>query len=156
MRVTSVRDAQSLLALDEGFEVTLALRRDTAPWLLSLDVAPPRLALYQPTYERLTEAAERDVDPHDFFARFHHVVPVEGVPACVLGRAPRARPRTLDASMLRPDGALEIFRYTRRYILEHYRSKSLRCKSCVHEASCEGMHINQVRAHGYALMRPVS
>lgn len=156
VRVTSSRDAQALLALDEGFEVSVALRRDTAPWLLSLDAVSPRLALHQPTYERLTEAAERDVDPHDFFARFAHAVPVEGVPACVTGRAPRTRARTLDTSMMRPDGALEIFRYARRYILEHYRSKSLRCKSCVHEPTCDGMHINQVRAHGYSLMRPVA
>jgi hypothetical protein len=57
--------------------------------------------------------------------------------------------------MMTPEGRIEIFRYTKRYILEHYRAKSLRCKPCVHFAACEGMHINYIRAHGYSLMQPV-
>lgn len=147
--------AALLLAVDAGFEVEVLLSRDTGPWLEALSEAPARLVLRQPTYERLTEASERDLDLPAFFARFRHEVPVEGVPECILGRTPRVVPRTLDASMMRPDGKLEIFRYTRRYILESYRSKSLRCRSCVHDAACGGLHINQVRAHGYAWMRPV-
>ncbi len=81
---------------------------------------------------------------------------MEGVPACIAGRPPRVGPEALDTAMMRPDGRLEIFRYTRRYILEGYRSKSLRCRSCVHDASCEGLHINQVRAHGYRWLTPVT
>jgi hypothetical protein len=50
---------------------------------------------------------------------------------------------------------VEIFRYTRRYILDGYYTKSLRCKSCIHDAECQGMHINYVRAHGYAVMQPI-
>ena len=57
--------------------------------------------------------------------------------------------------MMTSEGALEIFRYTRRFILDHYRSKSVRCGSCVHDATCAGLHINQVRAHGYAWLQPV-
>jgi hypothetical protein len=58
--------------------------------------------------------------------------------------------------MMTPEGRLEIFRYTRRYILEGYRTKSLRCTTCAHFDGCSGMHINYVRAHGYAVMEPVS
>ncbi|MCZ7680103.1 MAG: hypothetical protein M5U28_15595 [Sandaracinaceae bacterium] len=57
--------------------------------------------------------------------------------------------------MMRPRRQAGDLRYARRYILEGYRSKSLRCRSCVHDAACDGLHINQVRAHGYAWMRPV-
>ncbi len=42
----------------------------------------------------------------------------------------------------------------RDYILEHYRTKSLRCRGCVHDAGCRGLHINHVRARGYAAMQP--
>ena len=154
VRTRNVADARALLAAEGGYEVAVAITRETEAWLESLAEVSPRLALFQPTYERLTENARHDVDLRAFFGRFRHVVPVEGVPACVLGRAPRALERTLDTSMLLPEGRLEIFRYTRRYILEHYRSKSLRCKGCVHAASCDGMHINYVRAHGYTLMQP--
>ena len=67
----------------------------------------------------------------------------------------RPRPRLLDTSMMTADGKLEIFRYAKRYILDRYFSKSLRCKQCVYNGSCRGMHINYVRAHGYGMMAPV-
>jgi len=151
----SPTQARALLAIDGSFDVVVSLTRATAPWLLSLDAPSPRLAIRQPTYERLTEAAANDVDLREFFRCFTHVVPVEGVPACVLGREPRARPRVLDAAMMDEEGRLEIFRYTRRYITEHYMTKSLRCKSCAHFDRCEGMHVSFVRAHGYGVMEPV-
>jgi molybdenum cofactor biosynthesis enzyme MoaA len=147
--------AEELLAIDATFEVTVDLTSDTSAWLLARADLSPRIAIHQPTYERLTEAAARDVDLHEFFARFTATVPVDGVPACILGRAPREPRRVLDTAMMTPDARLEIFRYTRRYILESYRTKSLRCKTCVHLDRCDGMHVNYVRAHGYAVMRPV-
>jgi hypothetical protein len=156
VRTRSADEARALLAHAGDFEVTVALTRETAPWLLSLTDFPARLALYQPTYERLTENGAHDVDLREFFAAFPHAVPVEGVPACVTGRAPRAREETLDTTMLLPEGRLEIFHYAKRYILDHYRTKSLRCKGCSHAASCDGMHINYVRAHGYTVMQPVA
>ena len=157
VRATAATPAQAeeLLAIDGAFEVEVLLTTETAPWLEALSPVPARLALRQPTYERLTEAAERDVDLPAFFTRFRADIPVEGVPACILGRAPRRAPESLDAGMMQPDGRLEIFRYTRRYILEGYRTKSRRCRECVHDADCEGLHINQARAHGYRWMRPI-
>jgi MoaA/NifB/PqqE/SkfB family radical SAM enzyme len=152
----NVAHAQELLAIASDFEVQVLLDRDTAAWLLALESPSPRLTLKQPSYERLTESAERDVDLRDFFSRFTAPVKVEGVPACITGRAPVAPTSTFDTSMAGPDGAIEIFRYTKRFILEHYRTKSLRCKGCVHVATCPGLHINHVRAHGYGAMQPVA
>lgn len=148
-------DAARLLAIDAPFEVVLELRRENEAFLLGLAAAPPRLALRQPTYERVTEAKANDLDLRAFFARFPHAVPVEGVPACLLGRAPRGRPPVLDTAMMEPSGRLEIFRYARRYLLEHYRTKSLRCRGCAEDARCDGLHVNQVRAHGYAQLQPI-
>ena len=156
VRTRSSVEAARLLAHPAGFEVAVALTRDTAPWLLALDTVSPRLALYQPTYERLTENGAHDVDLRDFFATFAHDVPVEGVPACVTGRPPRVREETLDTTMMLPEGRLEIFHYAKRYILDHYRTKSLRCRGCSHAATCDGMHVNYVRAHGYGVMQPVT
>jgi MoaA/NifB/PqqE/SkfB family radical SAM enzyme len=154
--------ARELLAVDGDFEVCVDLTSETAAWLESLVsveglAAPsPRLALRQPSYERLSEAARADVDLQAFFARFRHAIPVEGVPACALGRQPRRRPETLDTAMRGDDGRLEIFRYTRRYVHERYLTKSLRCAGCAETDRCDGMHVNFVRAHGYAVMRPLA
>ncbi len=149
-----VDQAERLLAMNAGFEVVVLLSRYTADWLLGLDAAPDRLALRQPTYSRLTESAERDVDVRDFFARFVVGVPVDGLPRCVTADA-RDAEVTADTAMMTPEGRLEIFRYTKRFIREHYRVKSLRCAACVHESSCAGMHINYVRARGFDAMQPV-
>jgi MoaA/NifB/PqqE/SkfB family radical SAM enzyme len=148
--------AEALLGLPADFEVALELDRASAAWLLSLAEAPARLVIVQPTYERLTEAAARDVDLRDFFTRYRHATPLEGIPACVSGRPERARPGVLDTAMRGADGRLEIFRYTKRYLLEHYRTKSLRCQGCVHRQECRGLHINYVRAHGYGVMQAVT
>lgn len=149
--------AEALLALPAGFEVVVRLSQETAPWLLGLETASPRLVLSQPTHEKLTESQTRDVALAPFFAAFRHrEVPVEGVPACILGRAPRQEPSTLDAAMLDEGGALEVFRYTRRHIEAGYFTKALRCGTCAHTASCRGLHVNYVRAHGYGEMAPVA
>jgi molybdenum cofactor biosynthesis enzyme MoaA len=162
LRVTraTARDtaaAEALLATACTFEIEILLTKETEPFLLSLPAeVHARIALRQPTWERLTEAADEDVDLPAFFARFAgRAVPVEGVPACILGRAPRTAPATLDATMTGSNGRLEIFRYTRRYILDHYLTKSRRCRDCRENARCEGMHVNQVRAHGYRWMQPI-
>jgi MoaA/NifB/PqqE/SkfB family radical SAM enzyme len=151
-----VEAAQSLLALEATFDVEVLLTQETAKWLLSQELPSPRLSLRQPTYERLTEAAERDVDLHAFFHDFRHPLATVDIPACVSGRAPQPRRKTLDTAMMTVDGKLEIFRYARRYIMDGYSTKSLRCTDCRENAACDGMHINQIRAHGYAVMRPIA
>lgn len=156
--VRTVADAKAMLDVDADFEVCVELSKEVEPWLLELaddDDAPARLALRQPTYERLTESAERDLDLSAFFSQFSHPVPVDDVPSCAIGRPARKRRELLDTSMMNLDGKLEIFRYIKRYILDRYWRKSLRCRTCVYNDDCRGMHISYIRAHGFALMQPV-
>lgn len=154
--VKTAEHAQALLAMDATFEVAVALSKTTAPWLLSLDEAPARLCIVQPTHDRLTTAASEDVELAGFFRDFTLEVPVEGVPACITGARARATPATLDAAMMTPEGELEIFRFARRYVQSDYRVKSLRCKTCKHVGSCEGLHVNHVRAFGFSALQPVT
>jgi hypothetical protein len=153
--VATGEQADELLGLDQGFEVRLELRQQNEGWLLGLTELPDRLVIVQPTWERLTESATEDVDWESFFGAFQLEPPVEGVPRCALGRAPRAKPKVLDASMMEGSGAPEIFRYTKRYIEDRFVTKSLRCAECAYDDECQGVHINRVRAHGYSVMRPV-
>jgi MoaA/NifB/PqqE/SkfB family radical SAM enzyme len=152
----SSEQARRLLELDGDFEIALLLTRDSAAWLKTLTTLSPRLVLKQPTWERLTESAEHDVDLRAFFAELRQPIATEGIPACVTGRPPRARPAVLDTAMMTTEGQLEIFRFTKRYILERYWTKSLRCKGCRYESQCHGMHVSYVRAHGYGVMQPVT
>lgn len=147
--------AQVLLGLPHTFEVSVYLSKQTAPWLLSLEAPPARLSLKMPQWERLTESADNDVALRPFFDELRHTLPVEGVPACITGAEPTKREALLDTAMMTPEGRLEIFRYAKRYIVEHYMTKALRCRQCVHNDTCEGLHVNYVRAHGYDAMQPV-
>jgi hypothetical protein len=159
VRVTaaSVAQLEALLSIPGDFEIVVLIGRETAAWLLGAPAtALARLVLRQPTHERLTESAACDVDLRALFARLDAAIPVEDVPACVTGRTPRPRPAVLDGAMTDAAGRLEIFRYTRRYVLDHYRTKSLRCRDCAHDADCAGLHVNYVRAHGYGVMQPVA
>lgn len=151
-----VDEAATLLALAGDFEVVVPLRADTAPWLLALPTVSPRLVLRQPNYDRVSEARVHDVDLRRFFAAFTAPVPVENVPACILGRAPRPPRVTVDTAMMRGDGRLEIFRYARRFVAEHFYSQALRCRTCVEAARCPGLHVNHVRAHGFAALTPIA
>jgi MoaA/NifB/PqqE/SkfB family radical SAM enzyme len=156
VRARTAAAADALCALPLDAERYVYLTRSTEAWLRALPSLPERLALAQPTYERLTDHAEQDADLRPLLRALAPEVPVEGVPACILGRAPRTPPETLDASMLDAEGRLEIFRYTRRFIEARYLVKSLRCAACIHTASCAGLHVNYVRAHGFAVMEPVT
>ncbi|NOY94320.1 MAG: radical SAM protein [Deltaproteobacteria bacterium] len=151
----NVAQAEELLALEGDFEVLVLLTQATQAWLLEREDVE-RLALRQPTWEKLTESRDHDVDLRAFFDDFAHAPPVEGVPACVLGRAPRDPGKVLDLAMLSEDGRPEPFRYIARYIARHYRALSLRCEACMHRDGCEGLHVNYVRAHGFSAMEPVT
>ncbi len=154
-RVRGFEDAETLLGFGT-FEVCLQLSRDNEDWLRRLETVPARLALFQPTWERLTEARSNDLDLVAFFTEHPFAdTPVEGVPACVLGREPRPKPSTHDTAMTTPDGTLEPFRYIRRYVDEHYFVKSLRCSDCRYETTCRGQHVNHIRAFGFDAMQPV-
>ena len=144
---------EAALAAKEDLEDSTARLEE---WLLSLEETPPRLALRQPTYERLTEAQSHDLDAPSFFRMLRITPPVRGLPRCVIGREVGPEPERLDARATDARGAIEIFRFTKRFVLEGYTTKSLRCRGCAHDASCEGMHVNQVRAHGYAWMSPIA
>jgi hypothetical protein len=58
--------------------------------------------------------------------------------------------------MLDAGAMADVFRWTERYIVSGYFTKSLRCGECVVADRCRGMHISYVRAHGYAPMRPIT
>jgi len=149
--------ATELLAMSHGFEVCVHLTRETEPMLAKLVAGspPPRLVIAQPSYDRVTDAHANDVDARAFFAACDAAVPVENVPACIAGRVPRPLPRTLDVAMLGPDARIDMPAFTRRYVADRFYTKALRCKTCTENASCSGVHVNWVRAHGFAPLEPI-
>ncbi|MDD5770532.1 MAG: radical SAM protein [Candidatus Gracilibacteria bacterium] len=45
--------------------------------------------------------------------------------------------------------------YTKKYIKNLYRKKSLNCKKCKYYKECEGIHINFIRSYGFNILQPI-
>jgi MoaA/NifB/PqqE/SkfB family radical SAM enzyme len=150
------RAVDQLSAIPGDFEIAVHLDRDTAAHLLSRDFpSVARFVLTLSNFERVTDQRATAADLPAFFKAWKHESPTENIPACLSGRAPRPRQPLLDGGALDENGKLEIFGYAKRFILDSYYTKSRRCRDCVHDGACEGVHINFIRAHGYSPLIPV-
>jgi MoaA/NifB/PqqE/SkfB family radical SAM enzyme len=171
---------EAALACPGDFEIRAYLGQEMAAHLLERGAPSPRLSLAYRQQASLPAATSFDAELVDFFARYHHGVPVEGVPACISGRAPLSKEPMLDADMLasvaaeqevtpggdpasplwgRPVGGgslLSPLGCAAAFLREHDLTKSSRCAACAEGASCVGMHINYVRARGYRTLRPLA
>ncbi len=99
-------ELDALLAAPFDFEVQCRLTTANAGHVMATYAAGhPRLSLTVPNYELASEAATRIPNLEEFFGRYTAAIPVENVPACILGRAPRPRLRVLDSSVLRSEHA---------------------------------------------------
>ncbi len=152
----SVATMTRLLELDASFEVAVWLTKTTEPAVIALRSPPPaRLVLAQRNYDLVSDAHAHDVDTKAFFAAYTAPIPVENVPTCILGREPRKHPRMLDVAMLGSDARIDMTAYTKRYVADAYYTKALRCGTCSENATCRGVHVNWVRAHGFAALAPL-
>ncbi len=147
-------DLRSLLARPGEFELCVFLTGATAALLQSLETYE-RITLVQANYDRVTEQIREDVDLREVLGSLPATLPTENIPACISGRVPRRAESRIDTGMLGVDTRIDMGKYAGRYIADRYYTKSRRCAECVHTASCEGVHINFVRAHGYKQLQPV-
>jgi MoaA/NifB/PqqE/SkfB family radical SAM enzyme len=154
------KDAASmtaLLAIPGDFEVAVRLTKETAPAIRALSPLPSRLAVVQPNYDRVTEQRQHDVDDvKAFFASLEGPVKTDNVPRCLSKRPAKRHLRVLDTAMLGADARVDMTKFTKRYVTDGFYTKSLRCRQCVENESCRGVHINFVRAHGYAPLEPIA
>jgi MoaA/NifB/PqqE/SkfB family radical SAM enzyme len=149
-------ELEALLAIEAAFSVVAYVTQETAAVIERMGEIPERLMIAQPRYDRVTDQRRHDLpDLGAFCEKLPPHVQTEGIPACIGGRQPQEPGRVLDAAMLGPDARLDMGRYTARFIADRYMTKSRRCRECVHDAHCPGVHINFVRAHRYASLRPV-
>jgi MoaA/NifB/PqqE/SkfB family radical SAM enzyme len=156
------RAIDQLAAAPGRFAIAVALDRDTAAHLVAHPPAElERLVLALPNRELVTDERARAADLGALF-RDLAALPgaaacaTENIPACLSGRPPQPRPEVLDARSLGAGGRVDVGGYAGSFIRDRYYTKSRRCRDCVHDATCEGVHINFVRAHGYAPLQPVT
>lgn len=138
-----------------GVDVVVSLCRDMAPLLSALGPHADRVIFEQPTHDKLTSATREDVALRSLFDTLGFVVRTRGIAPCLSGREPLPPPNLLDASVLRHDGTVDPQGMTSHYVRDLFRAKSLRCGACVGAATCPGMHVNWLRAHGFGALEPM-
>jgi MoaA/NifB/PqqE/SkfB family radical SAM enzyme len=149
-------DVATALALGD-FEVKLILDQSTAPWIEANLKAPiARLVVGTEEHELLSDTAQHALDLREFFARYQSPVPVEGVAPCLAGAsAQRKHLAVFDTAMLDHAGRFSVDGFVTSFVEDHYYAKSLRCRSCIKEPECQGLHVNYLRRFGFRQIEPI-
>ncbi len=150
-------DAAKALASSVA-QVKLLLDSESFAWVLAQQSLSPRLVLGFDPPERLSAVRDHAVDLRhqglsDLAAQG---VRIEDLPPCLGGTLEEdGAPWYLDLEALDAQGRLDPDRYVEQYIRREYRVQSLRCVRCVHHLRCGGLHVNLVRAQGFAVLKPM-
>ncbi len=145
---------EAALALPGTFDLVVELDVHTAPIVQTMGDHAHRLVLTQPARDLLSACLDFDVDLRSLFASLPFAVRTEDIAPCLSGIVPQPHVEALDMESFDEHGQLDAQRFIGVYVRHGFMTKSLRCSSCPMTATCRGMHVNWVRAHGYASMRP--
>ena len=138
--------------------VELELNRDTVAWLRAnpafVEARGEALTVFPATFLRIEVARREQVDLR---AVFRDVdlgrACVQGVPPCLSGR-PEAAPSgdRVPAELLQV--VEDIPAHAEHFYFRRFFTKSERCGECIHDAGCQGVHVNYARQFGYGVLEP--
>ena len=163
-------DLRERISTTDGLQVGIAgdhallieLNQETGPWLLkhkdTVQRNLNRIRLHQPSHEHMASALSNDLrDPARFFEALMLPIRVSGLAACqapgttLVPEIRRLRPTLFNAET----GRIDIRPLAKSHVVEHYRAKSVRCKTCRVSERCDGIHINMIRDQGLVMARPL-
>ncbi len=154
----AVHDPQALRAArrEDPPELLVAVNRATAPHLAELAASPPAkwIVAYRPSLT-LEAAADRDVDPGPALASITAPRYLDIPPCLRPGTAPPEHEDPFPLAAVAGDGNLDVQAFVDHYIQRLYRTKSLRCRDCLHHDRCEGISLHLARQFGLAMLSPV-
>ncbi|MEZ4265667.1 MAG: radical SAM protein [Myxococcota bacterium] len=143
-------------------ELEVRLSSETATWLLEnrsrLDalVLGERVVGHLPNFEYVSEVRDNGVEPPVLAALGAAGYRLMNVTPCLGGARTEAGAHyEISRDMLDEHGKMKVSPYVQRYIMGEYYKKSVRCRTCVFDSSCKGMHIQYLRSHGFRALQPV-
>ncbi len=145
-----------------GPAVEARLTAETARWLQDNEplarpwIEADRLLGHLPNFEYVSGVRDNGVGGDTLRALAAMGLRLMNVAPCIGGaKAEPGAHHALSRDMLDDKGRLSVTPYVQRYIEGEYYKKSLRCRGCALTETCRGMHINFLRAHGFAQLQPV-
>ncbi|MBI5527384.1 MAG: radical SAM protein [Deltaproteobacteria bacterium] len=149
-----------ILAL--GVATGVVLNRATARLLsdrrVGAVIKKARVRVEVPAYALLSEGAATGIPVGEAAAFAAKAgAGVEGLPFCLGGVPHDPDAIRLDALRLGDDGRLtvDLDAFADDYLARRHMTKSRRCKKCVKNRRCPGIHINHARAWGYRALKPL-
>ncbi|MGM0578536.1 MAG: radical SAM protein [Myxococcota bacterium] len=148
---------------DELPDVEFRLDGDAAAWILARtdDLAPllaaGKLVGHLPNFEYLSDTKDNAVGPEEIAALRDVGVRLMNVTPCLGGDGSEPGAHfEISRDMLDEQGRMKVTPYVDRYIRGEYYKKSVRCRQCVFDGDCKGMHIQFLRAFGFRSLQPVA
>lgn len=144
-------------------EIEVELNRHTvAPLLkngLSSD-SPVPVAFAAPDYLTREECFAEGTSIKTFFKHFGASPGGDGnkarnAPVCISGCSECVSPERILPEIHTPDGGWDLEAVTICFLKHGNYHKSMRCRECVHDAGCRGIHINYARVYGFLELTPV-
>jgi len=159
----TVEAATGLLAAGTSpAEIEVVLNAETLAWLTANPAAyqtlveAGRIVANLPNFEYLSDIRDTGVGPEELATLASHGLRLMNVAPCLGGdRAEPGGHFELSRAMLDDKGQMMVSPYVQRYITGEYYKKSLRCRGCALTETCKGMHIQFLRAHGFASLKPI-
>ena len=144
----------------KGQQVEVLLNQQLAEWLLArpatIKAWGKALIVTLRNHEYLSGSQQIDPKPEALRKLAGLGAQLKNVPRCVAGSPTLPGDHNLlDATMLDAGGDLDLDGYVHHYIENEYYAKSLRCHRCAEFDTCKGLHVNYLRHHGFAVLRPL-
>lgn len=171
VRVTTVAGLEAVAAAatdnagvaDNGLEIEVSLGPETTPWLvehsatkLAAHVAAGALVGRLPNFEYLSEIRDNGCGPEELATLAAIGLRLMNVARCLGGERVEAGAHyELSRDMLDAAGHMKVTPYVQRYITDEYYKKSVRCRGCAFDDVCKGMHLQFLRAYGFAVLQPI-
>jgi len=152
--VSTPGDLDRVLAVPGNFEVVMVLTTAIVARLATGPELPwSRIEIKGPAPFSLSHCSAPPGDLRDLLRRIP-AVPVEGLPSCIVQRAPRTAAQVVDCRSLTPAGALDPLGFVAQYIEDFAYVRCQRCSECLESTRCRGIHVNVARRHGFGSLVP--
>ncbi len=137
--------------------IQINLSKNNAPWLLKnrnlLLKNCENLLFSVKNYYSFKESNEEYINLRGFFQKLAiNRIKLLNIPKCFYPEAEIITEDTF-SGLMENETSIDVF--VKKFFLECYYEKSLRCKKCIYDSKCKGMHINYLRVYGFKEFEPI-
>jgi hypothetical protein len=140
-------------------EKYIKIDRKTIKWILNNKkfFKKDSVIFYVENYYTVNEARRNYVNLKEFFKILKiKNLKLLNIPKCFSPYSKIAKENpVIEFDFLDKNRKISVKKFAKHFFLNHYYSKSIRCKACIYNKKCNGMHINYLRIFGFSSLKPI-